>query len=120
MAYIEVTIINRLTSPTTYYYVVPTRIDTVPGVQQKLLSRRVPQVDNWLQSPPWAPHPLLLQKPTLLVADKQLVSGALRQVAPPLYTIQVPPQMPSTLMLQYVTIVFSALRLERLERSPRG
>ena len=42
------------------------------------------------------------------------------QVAPPLYTLQAPPQRSSILSEQNVTIVFNALRLESSERSPRG
>jgi hypothetical protein len=92
-------------------------MDAVPGVSQKLSSRRVPQLENWLQLPP---QPLRSQKPTLLVADRQVVPGAEMQVAPPLYTLQVPPQTLSILLLQYVTIVFNALRLEKSVRSPIG
>ena len=92
-------------------------MDSVAGVKQKLLSRCTPQVDNWLQPPPQPPP---AQKPILLVAARQFVPGALRQVAPPLYTVHGPPQTSSTLLEQYVTIVSRALRLERFERSPRG
>jgi len=59
----------------------PTRMDSVAGVKQKLLSNRTPQVENWLQPPT---QPGLPQKPTLLVADKHWVFGALRQAGPPL------------------------------------
>ena len=92
-------------------------MDAVPGVKQKLFSSFVPQLENWLQLPPQPPPS---QKPTLLVADRQLVSGASMQVAPPLYTLQGPPQRSSILLEQNVTIVFNALRLERSARSPRG
>ena len=100
-----------------FYYAVPTRMDAVPGVKQKLLSRRVPQLENWLQLPPQLSPS---QKPTLLVADKQLVPGALMQVAPPLYTLQEPPQRLSMFVSQYVTIVSNALRLVKSARSPIG
>ncbi len=66
-----------------------TKMDFVPGVKQKLLSKRVPHDANWLQLPP---HPLLSQNATFCVADRQLVPGALRQAAPPLYTVHEPPQ----------------------------
>ena len=92
-------------------------MDAVPGVAQKLFWRRVPQLENWLQLPP---QPLRSQKPTLLVAERQLVPDAAMQVAPPLYTLQEPPQRSSIRLVQYVTIVSNALRLERSERSPRG
>ena len=92
-------------------------MDSVPGVSQKPLSRTTPQLENWLQSPP---QPSELQKATLLVANKQAVPGAERQVGPPLYTVQAPPQTLSICVLQYVTDVSNALRLERSERSPRG
>ena len=98
-------------------YALLTRMDAVPGVSQKLLSRRVPQLENWLQLPP---QPLRSQNPTSLVANRQAVPGASMQVAPPLYTLQAPPQTVSILLLQYITIVSNALRLERSERSPRG
>jgi hypothetical protein len=108
---------SHLSDSDSLYYAVPTRMDAVPGVKQKLFSSLVPQLENRLQPPP---QPPLAQKPTLLVADRQLVPGASRQVAPPLYTVQGPPQRSSILLEQYVTIVSKALRLERSERSPRG
>jgi hypothetical protein len=92
-------------------------MDAVPGVSQKLFSSFVPQLENWLQLPPQPPRS---QKPTLLVAERQAVPGAERQVAPPLYTVQEPPQRSSILVLQYVTIVSNALRLVKSERSPIG
>ena len=92
-------------------------MDAVPGVKQKLFWRRVPQLENWLQLPP---HPPRSQNPTLLVAERQLVPGAAMQVAPPLYTLQEPPQRSSILLVQYVTIVSNALRLDKSERSPIG
>ena len=84
-----------------------TRIDWVPGVKQKLLSRRVPQVDSWLQL---CVHPERSQKPTLVVAARQFVLGVLRHAAPPVYTVHGPPQTSSTRLLQYVTVVSSADR----------
>ena len=92
-------------------------MDSVAGVQQKLFWRRVPQSVKSLQPPP---HPGLPQKTTLLVADKHWVLGAFRQVGPPLYMVHDPPQLLPSLVLQYVTIVVNAARLERVERSPRG
>ena len=92
-------------------------MDSVPGVKQKLFWSLVPQLENWLQLPPQPPRS---QKPTLLVADRQLVPGAAMQVAPPLYTLQAPPQRSSILLAQNVTIVFNALRLVKSARSPRG
>ena len=72
-------------------------MDAVPGVKQKLLSRRVPHVDSWLQL--W-PHPARSQNPTLFVAARQFVFGALRHVAPPVYTVHAPPQTLKIRVLQ--------------------
>ena len=102
------------------YYALLTRMDAVSGVLQKLFWSFVLQVENWLQVPPLAPQPRRSQKPTFLLAVRQLVPGALMQIAPPLYVWHLPPQTLPTLLVQYVTIVFNALRLERVERSPRG
>ena len=98
-----------------FYYAVPTRMDAVPGVKQKLFWRTFPQLESWLQLPLQLPP---LQKPTLLVADKQLVPGASMQVAPPLYTLQGPPQRLPIVLAQNVTIVFNTLRLVKSARSP--
>lgn len=61
-------------------------------------------------------HPELLQKPTLFVAERQFVPGALRHVALPVYTVHAPPHTLSMRWLQYVTVVVSASR----ETSPVG
>ena len=92
-------------------------MDSVPGVKQKPFWSLVPQLENWLQLPV---QPAWLQKATLLVAFRQLVPGASRQVSPPLNTLQGPSQKSPTLLEQNVIIVFNALRLERSARSPRG
>jgi hypothetical protein len=44
------------------------------------LDRGVPHVESWLQLPPQPPRS---QNPTLLVAARQVVSIASRQVGPP-------------------------------------
>ena len=92
-------------------------MDAVLGVSQKPSARCIPQLENWLQLPPQLPRS---QKPTLLVADRQLVPEAAMQVAPPLYTLQEPPQRSLVLLVQYVTIVSNALRLVKSARSPIG
>ena len=85
-------------------------IDAVPGVAQKLLLRRVPQLANSLQLPL---HPLWSQNPTFAVALKHAVPGVLKHVAPPLYTVQLPPHTLLVRFVQYVTITLA--RLVRLE-----
>jgi len=72
-------------------------MDAVPGVKQKLFSRRVPQSLKSLQLPSQA---LPSQKETSLVADRQLVSGAEMQVGPPLNTVQGPSQVSPFLLEQ--------------------
>ena len=57
----------------------------------------VPQVARGLQG---FVHPLPLQNATLAVADRQFVLGALRQVGPPVYTVQGPPQILKTRLVQ--------------------
>ena len=79
-----------------------TKIDLVPGVEQKPLSKCVPHVDRSWQL--W-PHPPRSQNPTFFVADRQLVPDASMHVGPPLYTEHEPPQTPPTRFVQYVTVV---------------
>ena len=81
--------------------------EDVPGVEQKLLSSRVPQLLNWLQLPL---HPLRSQNPTLFVADRQLVPEASMHVGPPVYTEHDPPHKLPTRFVQYVTVVVWAAR----------
>jgi len=93
-----------------------TAMDPVLGVQQNPLSMRVPHVESWLQPPSQFPP---LQKPTFWVAPRHSVPGALRHLAPPVYTVQSPPQTLKILRLQYVTVVAKAARgLRALMGSP--
>lgn len=78
------------------------------GVKQKPLPIGVPHSDIVLQFPS---QPSSSQKPTSWVADMQVVFAASRQVAPPLYTVQVPPQMFPMRLVQKVTVVACAARL---------
>ena len=80
-----------------------TMMDFVPGVKQKLLLRRVPQALNPLQG---VAHPGAPQNATSAVAIRQFVFGALRQVAPPLYTVQFPPHWFPVRVEQYTTMTF--------------
>ena len=87
--------------------------EDVPGVEQKLLSSRVPQLLNWLQLPL---HPPWSQNPTFAVALKHVVPGVLKHVAPPLYTVQLPPHTLLVRLVQYVTMTLARLvRLEDVE-----
>lgn len=72
-------------------------MDLVPGVAQKPLFNFVPQESNTLQLPV---QPAWSQNATFVVAERQLVPGALRQVAPPVYTVQGPEQSPAVSVLQ--------------------
>ena len=74
-----------------------------------MLSRRVPQLLNWLQLPL---HPEWSQKMTFAVADRQFVFGALRHVAPPLYTVQFPPHVFPERVEQYTTMTLPPMSAE--------
>ena len=72
-------------------------MDSVSGVKQKPLSMGVAQVESCLQL---LEQPARSQNATLFVALRQFVSGALRHVPPPVYTVHGPPQTPPTGVLQ--------------------
>ena len=58
---------------------------------------------NWLHVPP---HAVPVQNATLFEAMRQAVSGALRHVAPPTYTVQKPPQSFEVREEQNTTVTF--------------
>lgn len=86
-----------------------TTMEFVPGVKQKLLLSRVPQALNPLQG---VAHDLPLQNATSAVAIRQFVFGALRQVAPPLYTVQFPPHWFPERVEQYTTMTLPPMSAE--------
>ena len=61
----------------------------------------MPQLSNPLQA---TLHALPLQNATSALATRQFVSGAKRQIAPPLYTVQFPPHWLPERVEQYMTV----------------
>ena len=80
-------------------------MEFVPGVKQKLLSRRVPQLSNKLQG---LVHEFVAQNTTFAVAIRQFVFGAERHAAPPLYRLHSPPHTGPARVEQATTMTFAA------------
>ena len=64
----------------------------------------------YVNKPELSTYPERSQKPTLFVAEMQLVPAASMHVGPPLYTEQLPPHTLSLRLVQYVTVVVCASR----------